>query len=117
MKKSGVISLETIEQFLLSEYQKRNNLDFYAHSRRLAKVLNTSTKQMGKKLTILATRGILVKHTEGIWRTNFSHKEDVVPVPVKKHHWWPFKKKFESNISFSLIFHKYHRLLMPFIVI
>lgn len=89
------LTLQEIIDYLYAEFQRRNGVDFYVHSKRLAKALGgTSTKKIGKQLGILATRGTITRHSEGIWKTCFSHKEEPKEIPIpKKRHWWNFKKK------------------------
>ena len=84
---SGVVVVDSIEKYLFAEYQKRGNVDFFVHSNKLVKHVGKSSHAIGYGMRILADTGSVIRYKKQLYKTIFSHKNELKPEPIKKS-WW-----------------------------
>jgi hypothetical protein len=73
---------DAVKNYILQQYQKRGNLDFYFTSRKLGRLLHISTSSVGCTLATLRETGMVQRYNRKIWITTINKKE-----PVKTPFW------------------------------
>ena len=75
VQQSGVLCTEDIIlQFLLLEFEKKGNKNFYFKARKISRITGYSSRKIGRILGNLEDENILTKEKQKLWRTNFLEK-------------------------------------------